>query len=382
MPLSKMTASTLYFLLATPSTRGYSVPAKRRLSRLLTRASSSSSSQSFSSEEAEQQWANWALLISSFAEGLLPNRQAKRFLRKGLVRSLLVEDQRVAEGAVKNSAEHSPCCGPDLDLVDLLSEVDSALEEQEREAHPNPAVLLEGNPHVLRVVYIPTAMYALRPQSTNSPGVQRQRARADGKKRRNQIVELLQGLMGSNVVVQVVTLDLDDGSVKQPEGSADPSVFPKSGKEALGDWNPHMVYVPGGNTFWLTHCMEKGNWKQDLIDVCTGPTQAVYCGQSAGAILFGQTVETACWKGWDDPSIIPAMETYESWKGAEGMGLAGDLSIFPHYDEDKWETMVCEKRNEVSSEVYHLTDADVYCVDGSAQTVRFTSSNVKVRSSD
>jgi hypothetical protein len=389
-----MTASTLYyFLLTNPAAKGYSVPAKRRLDRLtrgrgcsipvqrrlgsLPRGSSStltssSSSQSSSSEDSEQAWANWALLISSFAEGLVPNRQAKSFLRKGLVRSLLVEDQMAAEGAVKASVEQSPCCGPDLDLVDLLSEVDSALEEHG--AHLNPTALLGEETRVLRFVFIPTAMYALRPESERTPGVQRQRARADGKKRRNDIVKLLQSLMGSNVRIEAVTLDLDDGSVKQPEGSSD-TVFPKSGKAALGEWNPHFVYVSGGNTFWLKHCVEKGNWTQDLVDACRGPTQAVYCGQSAGSILFGQSVETACWKGWDDPSIVPDMETYDSWKGVEGLGLAGDLTVFPH-SEDKWDTLVSEKEEDISSEVYRMTNADAYCVDGSTQTVTLTSSEV------
>jgi hypothetical protein len=388
MTISKMTATTLYFLLTSPSAKGYSIPVKRRLDGL-TRAraysvpvkrrlggfsrGSSSSSTSSSSGDSEKSWANWALLISSFAEGLVPNRQAKNFLRKGLIRALLVEDQMAIEGAVKTSAMHSPCCGPDLDLVDLLSEVDSALEEYG--SHPNPTALLGEKQRVLRFVFIPTAMYALRQESENTPGSQRQRSRADGKKRRNEIVKLLQGLMGDSVRIEAVTLDLDDGSVKQPEGSSDPSVFPKSGKAALGDWNPHFIYVSGGNTFWLTHCVEKGDWAQDLIDACSGPTQAVYCGQSAGSILFGQSIETACWKGWDDPSIVPDMETYESWKGAEGLGLAGDLSVFPHYDEDKWENTVSEKEEDLSSEVYKISDADAYCIDGSAQTVTLTSSD-------
>jgi len=51
-------------------------------------------------------------------------------------------------------------------------------------------------PLELRLVYIPTAMYALRCDSTNTPGKQRQRARADGKKRRNELVSMVEKLMG------------------------------------------------------------------------------------------------------------------------------------------------------------------------------------------
>jgi hypothetical protein len=73
--------------------------------------------------------------------------------------------------------------------------------------------------------------------------------------------------------------------------------------------------------------------------------------------------------------IVPDMETYDSWKGVEGLGLAGDLTVFPH-SEDKWDTLVSEKEEDISSEVYRMTNADAYCVDGSAQTVTLTSSEV------
>jgi hypothetical protein len=79
----------------------------------------------------------------------------------------------------------------------------------------NPSNNLE-----LRVLYIPTALYALRKDSTNTPGKQRQRARADGKQRRNELVQLLTNLLGDTVSISAVTLDWDDGSVKQPECTA------------------------------------------------------------------------------------------------------------------------------------------------------------------
>ena len=70
----------------------------------------------------------------------------------------------------------------------------------------------------------------------------------------------------------------------------------KDGKEALTNWSPHLIYVEGGNTFWLQHCIEKGNWSDQILNACTGDTAAVYCGKSAGAIVAGQLVETATWK--------------------------------------------------------------------------------------
>ena len=57
--------------------------------------------------------------------------------------------------------------------------------------------------------------------------------------------------------------------------------------------------------------MEKGDWTKDLTDACfynpnkdddddekSSPSSfsAVYCGVSAGAILAGESMQTACWK--------------------------------------------------------------------------------------
>ena len=56
----------------------------------------------------------------------------------------------------------------------------------------------------IRILYVPTAMYALRPDSKSTPGKQRGRNRADGKKRRTEIIRLLAGeleranLIGNN----------------------------------------------------------------------------------------------------------------------------------------------------------------------------------------
>jgi peptidase E len=127
-------------------------------------------------------------------------------------------------------------------------------------------------------------------------------------------------------------------------------LYTQSGKEALQSWRPHLIYVQGGNTFWLYHCMEKGDWGEDLIKACCSshgqPTRstAIYCGVSAGAILIGASMQTACWKEWDDPSVVPGRETYDNWKDTRGLGLVGSTSFFPHM-EDQWQSLV-EKRVE------------------------------------
>ena len=37
-----------------------------------------------------------------------------------------------------------------------------------------------------------------------------------------------------------------------------------------------------------------------------------YVGVSAGAILAGKSCDTAYWKGWDDPTVVPEEERAES----------------------------------------------------------------------
>ena len=273
-----------------------------------------------------------------------------------LVDALWKEEQERIEIALKDSNLASPCNGPDPVLLEQLESTDRVVDDSDTPGGSNSnsnwkhnlELLLrcktDATPIDLRVLYIPTAMYSLRPGSTSKPGKQRGRNRADGKKRRNEILGLLQGelvgfLKSSDAsrseepnsklqlfTVRTVTLDLDDASVKQPEevvvglksdsedhetSAAGGARFPESGKEAIREWKPHLVYVQGGNTFWLHHCMEKGDWAKDLTDACCcdydcdsssntngslSSFSAVYCGVSAGAILAGESMQTACWK--------------------------------------------------------------------------------------
>jgi hypothetical protein len=156
---------------------------------------------------------------------------------RGLVSCLWKERQATAEEDVASSAVHSPCCGPiDIEALTRLEAADDAIRDIQQGRKPWEEVLDslivmdddDDDEHILelRFLYVPTAMYAIRSDSTNTPGKQRQRARADGKQRRNEIANLLSDRLGDRVPILTITLDLDDASVKQPEGSEDPSRFP------------------------------------------------------------------------------------------------------------------------------------------------------------
>ena len=354
-------------------------------------------------EGSSSPWARHGLFISSFSDGVLNNPAALDYLKLGLARSLASEKARITEESVRESVLFSPCAGPNVDSLNALEKADRMISSINDDGGQNDGEWLDdifqwicaGVETVqCRILYIPTAMYALNPGSKNSPGKQRQRARADGKKRRNVVVKALSNLLGKYAAIDILscTLDLDDGSVKQPDGSNKPHDFPKDGREALLSWQPHLVYVEGGNTFWLAHCADKGDWGKDITEACTGSKAAVYVGKSAGAIWAGARVETAAWKvgftplnlyyyvksstlhffwnlapsvtnillssylpasllsplrfnqDWDDPSVVPGMDTYDSWRDHPGLGFAGpNLSFFPHMSDD-YKNLVTEKK--------------------------------------
>lgn len=376
----------------------------------------------------------YGILISSFTDGMT-SHATQEFFKYSLASLLTMDTIIQTEEDIETSAKFSPCQGPDIDLLDQMELGDEMIqsqrsEEREHEEESSEESLQSqdsnrdrvektrkmvqylqnsisnngrGGKKEIKVLYIPTAMYALRSDSNNSPGKQRQRARADGRKRRNQLVQYISdifenseedehhrgesdGLLKLNVNILATTLDVDDGSIKQSVGSDDASQFPKDGKEALTHWNPHVIYVEGGNTFWLHHCMTKPgkggeDWMQLVHDACcTGSSSnrpALYIGKSAGAILAGKYVETATWKGWDDPSVVPGKETYEDWlhdngetSDSSGLNFVGGASFFPHMSDD-WLGLVDEKKDSLpqDGDLYCLQEWDACCVEGSTQDV-------------
>ena len=326
--------------------------------------------------------AHRALLISSFTDGVQKSRKAQEFLRSSLLSCMVQQEvlrleQAVARQALEVADQQLSILKKTTDSSTILTMDDNVNNHADRGC-------------ALRFIYIPTARYALKSNSTDTPGKQRLRAEAEARERRLQIVTTLTSIFSqqeNEIRIHSVTLDLDDGSIKHPEGSKHPNDFPKTGKQALRNWNPHFVYVDGGNTFWLYHCMEKGGWRSDLMDLIATKPQGmtyssadkenapisttattVYCGRSAGAILAGAKIETATWKRRNDPSVVPGRESYDAWRGISGLDLLGGASIFPHMAE-QWESLVGEKMVGFNSHVYCISDSQMCLVDGEQQTV-------------
>jgi peptidase E len=343
-------------------------------------------------------WMTEGFLISSFTDGLKNNKEAQDILRRGLEKAIHQQAIAETERQLANSVRASPCNGPNIQLLEQLEDLDKGMRR-------NDASSSSSSPsrQRLRVLFIPTAMYALRLDSTRTAGQQRQRARADAKQRRDEICTMLSRLL-VDLDIQAVTVDLADGSVKQPEVwstrrrrtsttmandddiTISPIVqrekltsndIPQTGREAITDWKPHFIYLQGGNTFWLHYCLR--GWRDDLRNVLSsGGT--FFCGASAGAIVAGTTVSTALWKGWDDPRVVPEPNDWENNNQHDptqtaGLSLVGPYcSCFPHYDTT-WESTVADKTYALREidplhQVMTIADDQVVHVDGQRQSIR------------
>lgn len=170
-----------------------------------------------------------ALLISSLSDGLENCGEALAFMKEGLLKKMLKDAQIDTQRAIEESAQFSPCNGPDVAKITDLETIDSNVDNLTSLCGTSSVSDILGgvDQPTLRLVYVPTAMLALRRDSISTPGKQRRRARADAKKRRDGIVNLLEGLLENRVNVLSVTLDFVDGSIKQKDGSENDSDFPE-----------------------------------------------------------------------------------------------------------------------------------------------------------
>ena len=117
------------------------------------------------------------------------------------------------------------------------------------------------------------------------------------------------------------------------------------------------IWVTGGNTFFLWHHMRRTG-VDEIVKRRVLEQGCLYVGQSAGAIVAGASIQTALWKGWDDPEAGGDLKGVE-WGEAEcrAMALAPQHAFFPHYSGE-WAGLVEERRGELgeATEVVCLTD--------------------------
>lgn len=190
----------------------------------------------------------------------------------------------------------------------------------------------EAEPSIAMLVTASMCGSGADTSSKRSPGELRRRRWADAKRKGREIESAL------GVPVECV----DCARADLP---AERYIGPLSRAEC--------IWVSGGNTFYLWHWMKRSG-VDALIKQRVRDDGIVYVGQSAGAIVAGESIRTAFWKGWDDPGAAPE-EDWSRAENLEAMGLA-PTAFFPHYDAEQWAGLVNSKKGEVHGRVVCLTD--------------------------
>lgn len=210
-----------------------------------------------------------------------------------------------------------------------------------------------GSPRA--ITYLATAQMA--PSATTvskrSPTELRRRRWADARKKARLLETELSEMLGD-----WATLDCVDCARDSPERLA----------ESLR--SSRAVWVAGGNTFWLWHHMRTSGMAE-LVMQRVSDEGMLYIGCSAGAIVAGDSIETAYWKGMDDPAAaVGAGADWSEPSSMRAMGLARGVSFFPHM-EIRWDALVRERsrelRRDIDSELITLEDVGFSFVKGVCQ---------------
>eukprot|EP00933_Yihiella_yeosuensis_P031978 TRINITY_DN25561_c0_g1_i2.p1 TRINITY_DN25561_c0_g1~~TRINITY_DN25561_c0_g1_i2.p1 ORF type:complete len:215 (-),score=37.28 TRINITY_DN25561_c0_g1_i2:27-671(-) len=205
---------------------------------------------------------------------------------------------------------------------------------------------VEKDERKTRLVYIGTARTAPRRDSDRPLKEQRKKRRYES---RHQAKVLGESLFASSVE----HLFLEDFE--------EPEKLTSTLQEALGTDGHGVLFVDGGNTFWLWYHAQRAGLAKALCSI-RSQTNFRYVGVSAGAILSGITCNTVYWKGWDDPGVIPEDAVAENM---EGLGLVNS-AIFPHHGP-QWEETVATWSSKLPKgcSLIKVRDDDLFLVEGS-----------------
>ena len=133
----------------------------------------------------------------------------------------------------------------------------------------------------------------------------------------------------------------------------------------------HVVYVEGGNAWYLRHHMRISGFDQILRSLCD--RGALYLGVSAGAIVAGASVQVAAWKGWNETKGLKGLEQVD-WSNesvSAGLDICSSCSVFPHYSR-KWENLVDRCVRELDHDCIVLSDGQGYVIDSEDTRTRGT----------
>lgn len=114
------------------------------------------------------------------------------------------------------------------------------------------------------------------------------------------------------------------------------------------------IYVCGGNTYYIMKKFRKTGLDKIVIKLVN--QGIIYVGVSAGSVMAGPDIEIAGWGIGGDKNDVDL-------KDLTGFNLT-NISIFPHFEEDKHRQDVEEFKKKVNYPVIELTDNQAVFIKG------------------
>jgi len=114
-----------------------------------------------------------------------------------------------------------------------------------------------------------------------------------------------------------------------------------------------MIYVNGGDTFYLLDLMRKVNFEPVIRDLLNNGK--IYFGTSAGSVVAGPNIELAGWPPNSDENVV-------NMKDTTGLSLV-DFAILPHF-ESKDIDIVQNETSKISYPLIMLTNLQAVVVQG------------------
>ncbi|MBU1177327.1 MAG: Type 1 glutamine amidotransferase-like domain-containing protein [Patescibacteria group bacterium] len=115
-----------------------------------------------------------------------------------------------------------------------------------------------------------------------------------------------------------------------------------------------VIYICGGNTYYIMKKFRETGL--DKIVIKSVNQGKIYVGVSAGSIMAGPNIEISGWGINGDKNDV-------NLKDLTGFNFT-NISIFPHFEEDKHRLEVEEFKKKVNYPVIELTDNQAVFVEG------------------
>ena len=138
-------------------------------------------------------------------------------------------------------------------------------------------------------------------------------------------------------------------------------------REFIGEFNPGLVYVMGGNTFLLRRAMLQSGF-DEILRQGLADNKYVYAGGSSGAMVLSKDLRFYLHKD-NSENVTP--DGYGTQVINDGLGLV-DFYVVPHRNTVWFRNAVATIMKNLSGkneEVIQLGDSDIVMIDGDRKEI-------------